>query len=227
MAVTLFIGAPDRPFAFFGQICYCRITTRRYPAEGYFCLKNMKNFKGNSPNNAHISTYSEPFKAGVLLVLIAFFMGTFGAFGVEAAGENISLQKDSFGASTSATGASTVLSVVGGTSTISLVTHKTHKVWVTAYSSTPDETDDTPFTTAMGTRVHVGIVATNLLPFGTKIMIPALFGKNVFVVEDRMHERKKNNIDIWMPSKREALRFGARYAEIVVLKQESELLSQR
>src|SRR5882724_9437368 len=49
-------------------------------------------------------------------------------------------------------------------------------VWVTAYTSVPEETDDTPFITAMGTKTRDGIVATNMLPFGTKVKIPALFG---------------------------------------------------
>jgi len=98
---------------------------------------------------------------------------------------------------------------------------ETHRVWVTAYSSSPDETDDTPFITALGTQVRDGIVATNLLPFGTKLKIPALFGEKVFVVEDRMHRRKKNIIDIWMPSKAEALRFGASYTDVVIVTSET------
>lgn len=94
---------------------------------------------------------------------------------------------------------------------------KSRKVWVTAYTSTPEETDDTPFITAMGTKVRDGIIATNLLPFGTKVKIPKLFGNKVFVVEDRMHRRKQNNVDIWMDSKEDALEFGIAYADIVVL----------
>jgi len=88
---------------------------------------------------------------------------------------------------------------------------------ITAYSSSPDETDSTPFTTAMGTEVHDGIVATNFLPFGTKIQIPALFGNKTFTVEDRMNRRIKNGMDIWMPSKAKALRFGANYADVVII----------
>ncbi len=91
------------------------------------------------------------------------------------------------------------------------------KVWVTAYSSSPDETDDTPFETASMTYVRDGIIAANFLPFGTKILIPELFGDKIFVVEDRMHERKRDFVDIWMSSKEEALRFGINRAEIVIL----------
>src|ERR1035437_4024557 len=43
---------------------------------------------------------------------------------------------------------------------------KTIKVIATAYSSTADQTDDTPFLTASGKNVKDGIIASNLLPFG-------------------------------------------------------------
>jgi 3D (Asp-Asp-Asp) domain-containing protein len=92
-----------------------------------------------------------------------------------------------------------------------------HNVWVTAYSSSPDETDDTPFTTANNTEVHDGVIATNLLPFGTLVKIPDYFGDKVFMVEDRMHRRKTNFVDIWMPSKERAKNFGIHYTEILVL----------
>ncbi len=91
------------------------------------------------------------------------------------------------------------------------------KMWVTAYASTPEETDDTPFITANGTEVRDGIVATNMLPFHTKVMIPRLFGNKVFTVEDRMHPRKKNFIDVWMPTKQKALDMGIGYLDVVVL----------
>ncbi len=87
-------------------------------------------------------------------------------------------------------------------------------VTVTAYSSSPDETDDDPFVTAAGTAVRDGVVATNMLPFGTKVRIPELFGEKVFVVEDRMHRRFSDRVDIWFPSKRGALQFGKKIAFI-------------
>jgi len=95
---------------------------------------------------------------------------------------------------------------------------KTIKVVITAYSSTPDQTDDTPFITASGKYVRAGIIANNMLPFGTKIKIPKLYGDQIFVVEDRMNRRKSDyHIDIWMPTKTSALNFGVKTAEIVVL----------
>lgn len=94
-------------------------------------------------------------------------------------------------------------------------------VWVTAYSSTPDQTDNTPFITASGKAVRDGIIAANFLPFGTKIKIPKFFGDKVFTVEDRMHRRKSNFIDIWMPTREHANRFGIGSAEIIVIDENS------
>ena len=93
---------------------------------------------------------------------------------------------------------------------------------VTGYSSSPDETDEDPFTTASGKSVRDGIVATNLLPFGTKVRIPEEFGDKVFVVEDRMHRRFSNRIDVWFPSKSEAKVFGKKNLEIEILPEEVE-----
>jgi len=90
-------------------------------------------------------------------------------------------------------------------------------VTITAYSSTVSQTDDTPFTTASGTRVRNGIVATNSLPFGTKIRIPSIFGNKVFVVEDRMNSRYKDNVDIWFSNYLEAKTFGVKTATIEIL----------
>jgi len=95
---------------------------------------------------------------------------------------------------------------------------KTIKVIITAYSSTPEETDDTPFITAANTTVKDGVIANNLLPFGTKIRIPELYGDKVFTVEDRMSSKKGYyHFDIWFPSKEEAKEFGAKLTHIEVL----------
>lgn len=88
---------------------------------------------------------------------------------------------------------------------------------VTAYSSTPDQTDDSPFVTAWGTRVRDGIVATNFLPFGTKIKIPEAFGDKIFVVEDRMNKRYWQKVDIWFPDRQSASGFGLKILKIQIL----------
>lgn len=92
-------------------------------------------------------------------------------------------------------------------------------VVITAYSSTPDQTDDTPFITASGKYVADGIIANNMLPFGTKIRIPKLYGDKIFTVEDRMNKRKSDyHIDIWMSGRPLAVNFGVKTAEIEILK---------
>src|SRR3990167_1248447 len=67
--------------------------------------------------------------------------------------------------------------VVGGTSVVATGTPEIPRagrvsvveryVTITAYSSTPEETDSTPFITASGTHVRDGVVAANFLPLGT------------------------------------------------------------
>ena len=45
-------------------------------------------------------------------------------------------------------------------------------VVMTAYSSTRDQPDGDPFTTASGAKVKDGIIAMNGVPFGTKLRFP-------------------------------------------------------
>lgn len=87
---------------------------------------------------------------------------------------------------------------------------KTQKqvVTVTAYSSTPDQTDSSPFITANGTFVRDGIVATNFLSFGTKVKFPAYSGDKIYTVQDRMAKKNSHKIDIWMSTRHAALNFG-------------------
>ena len=95
---------------------------------------------------------------------------------------------------------------------------KTINTIITAYSSTPEQTDDTPFTTASNKDVRDGIVANNYLPFGTQIRIPELYGDKIFVVEDRMSWTKGNyHFDVWFSDYDQALAFGAERTYIEVL----------
>ncbi len=91
-------------------------------------------------------------------------------------------------------------------------------VIVTAYSSTPWETWGDPFITASGSTVRKGIVANNLLPFGTELRLPEIYGEKIFVVEDRMNSRKgPYHVDIWFPSYSEAVNFGVKTTYIEIL----------
>lgn len=92
------------------------------------------------------------------------------------------------------------------------------KAVITAYTSTPDQTDSDPFTAASGKRVYDGMIAANGLPFGTKIMIPSLYGDKVFTVDDRMNSRYGfGRMDIWFDSsKSEAMKFGVKRVEVEI-----------
>jgi len=94
---------------------------------------------------------------------------------------------------------------------------KTINIVLTGYSSTSDQTDDTPFITASNTRVRDGIVAANFLAFGTKVKIPSLFGDKVFTVEDRMARKHDNKMDIWFPERYLAKNFGIKEADVIIL----------
>ncbi len=97
-------------------------------------------------------------------------------------------------------------------------TASTMKVMITAYSSTVEQTDDTPFIAASGKTVEDGIVANNLLPFGAQIRIPEVFGDKIFTVEDRMNQRKGYyHVDIWFPEYEQAKDFGTKISRIEIL----------
>jgi hypothetical protein len=96
--------------------------------------------------------------------------------------------------------------------------NKVVKTVLTAYSSTPDQTDDDPFIAASGKRVYDGMVAANWLPFGTKIKIPSLYGEKIFTVDDRMNARYGyGRMDIWMDAPRAQVnKFGVQRVEIEI-----------
>lgn len=85
---------------------------------------------------------------------------------------------------------------------------------ITAYSSTPDQTDDTPFITASGQMVRRGICATNEFEMGTVLEING----DIYEVQDRTNSRYRHRIDLWMPSREEALEFGVKTLEVKIIK---------
>lgn len=93
----------------------------------------------------------------------------------------------------------------------------TKRLFATAYSSTPDQTDSSPFITASNKFVRDGIIAANFLPFGTKVRIPSIFSDKIFVVEDRMNVKHNDKIDVWFSTRQEAINFGIKYLEIEIL----------
>ncbi|MFW5733761.1 MAG: 3D domain-containing protein [Oceanidesulfovibrio sp.] len=91
---------------------------------------------------------------------------------------------------------------------------------VTAYSPTVGQTDSTPFTTASNCRVRDGIVAVSRdlfskgWRFGRSVYVK---GMGVYTIEDLMHSRKKNQVDIFMFDTQEALKFGRRKLRVYLL----------
>lgn len=90
------------------------------------------------------------------------------------------------------------------------------RVEISAYTSRVEETDATPFITANGSRVRPGTLATNMLPFGTRVRIPALYGDKIFIVEDRMNARYQDHMDVWVDDIADARNIGRRNALVEV-----------
>lgn len=93
-----------------------------------------------------------------------------------------------------------------------------HSVSVTGYSSRAEETDETPFLTAINTITAPGVVALSRdllrtftpgapFDFGDRILIS---GVGVYQVEDTMHPRWSRRVDVWFPSTAEAVAWGRR-----------------
>jgi 3D (Asp-Asp-Asp) domain-containing protein len=103
---------------------------------------------------------------------------------------------------------------------------RTIMVLATAYSSDVAQTDSTPCIPANGYNLceHYekygsgNTIASNFLRFDTQIRFPEVFGNKTFIVRDRMNARYngKMRIDIWMPSREEAIEFGAQWIEMEV-----------
>lgn len=99
---------------------------------------------------------------------------------------------------------------------------ETMKIYVTAYSSTPEQTDDTPCIAASGYDLckhnKENVIACNFLPFGTKVKFPELDPDKTYTVVDRMHERYNSRMDIWMMHKEDAKKFGKKYLTVEIYK---------
>jgi 3D (Asp-Asp-Asp) domain-containing protein len=93
---------------------------------------------------------------------------------------------------------------------------------VTAYTANCESTGKTSghplySITASGTVVTEGqtIAAPPALPFGTKVYIP--YFDKVFTVEDRGGAIQGKRLDVYMDSREEALKFGRRNLEVLIL----------
>ena len=96
-----------------------------------------------------------------------------------------------------------------------LFTEHTTRATITAYSSSVDECDDTPFITASGTRTRLGVIACPVYyKFGEIFKIDGEY----YICEDRMSTKYPHRFDIWFPSKQEAKEFGIKIKEITYYK---------
>lgn len=108
-------------------------------------------------------------------------------------------------------------------------------ITVTAYSSTVDQCDDTPFQTASMTTVRPGIIALSRdlirrynpeapFSYGDEVFVEG-YGK--FTVEDTMNKRYSRRADIWFPSRSEARHFGKKSLTISMVRPGGSVDSDR
>lgn len=110
----------------------------------------------------------------------------------------------------------------------------------TAYNSLASQTDSTPDITATGARTRFGIVAVSRdvlsqdIPYGSLIRIrdlgnyytgrgagkyqSLLDGQGLFIVEDTMHARKRQQVDVWFEALSSANSWGIRRVEVEVIR---------
>ena len=109
----------------------------------------------------------------------------------------------------------------------------------TAYNSHASQTDTTPNITATGATTAFGIIAASRdllgdeIPYGSLVRIRDLgsyrsgrgagqfqdvLSEQLFIVEDTMHARKADQIDVWFPSLSQALNWGVRRVEVEVVR---------
>lgn len=110
----------------------------------------------------------------------------------------------------------------------------------TGYNSHANQTDSTPFITATGARTRFGIVAVSRdllgtdLPYGSLVRLRDLGSyytgrgagafqslldqQGLFIVEDTMHARKSQQLDVWFPEYSTAIDWGVRRIEVELVR---------
>lgn len=113
-------------------------------------------------------------------------------------------------------------------------------VRATAYNSLEAQTNAQPFVTATGARTRWGIVAVSrdllhtTLPYGSLVRLvdlgsyhtgrgagmyqTLLDGTDTFIVEDTMHPRKSNQIDVWFQDYQSAVNWGVRKMRVELVR---------
>jgi 3D (Asp-Asp-Asp) domain-containing protein len=101
------------------------------------------------------------------------------------------------------------------------------KAKVTAYNSDPAQTDNTPHIAAWNNKVYPGMVAVSrdLEKLGLGRGVPVYIDGERYTIDDRMHERKRVQFDIWMENKEDAKRWGVQEKEVIVLHSIDEIVN--
>ncbi len=92
---------------------------------------------------------------------------------------------------------------------------------ITGYSSSVDETDDSPNVNASNKTTRLGTVANNCLPLGTKIELMGLrdVESGIYLVEDTKAAKYGCEwIDVWRPSKWSARKVGLQHATVRIIR---------
>jgi 3D (Asp-Asp-Asp) domain-containing protein len=86
---------------------------------------------------------------------------------------------------------------------------------VTSYRSVPEQTDDSPFITSIGERVcrdgvavSQDLLKSKRVKYGDWLYIAGVGLKRV---NDTMHKRHKNHIDVWLPTLEAERKFHSRF----------------
>ena len=120
------------------------------------------------------------------------------------------------------------------------IANPTFTVRATGYNSMAAQTDASPNVTATGTRTRFGVLAVSRdllgddLPYGSLVRLrdlgsyydgrgagryqSLLDGHGLFVVEDTMHARKRQQVDVWIGDYASAVNCGVRQLEVEVVR---------
>jgi 3D (Asp-Asp-Asp) domain-containing protein len=123
--------------------------------------------------------------------------------------------------------------------TATAIANPVFRLRATAYNSMVSQTDAQPFVTATGQRTRWGILAVSRdllgadLPYGSLVRLrdlgsfhtgrgagayQSLLQDTLFVVEDTMHPRKTNQVDLWFAEHASAVAWGVRRVEVEVVR---------
>lgn len=124
--------------------------------------------------------------------------------------------------------------------TLGPVANPTLRLRATGYNSHVAQTNGSPHVTATGTRTRFGVLAASRdllhdeLPYGSLVRIRDLGGyrggggeghfqqvldaQDIFVVEDTMHPRKREQVDVWFGDHASAVNWGVRAVEVEVIR---------